>query len=123
MTMTQEEIQNFKGKLESEKSRLISELEGIAVQDPENPNNWNVKNPEMNDRETDPNDLGDNLEEEGNNDGITNALEVELKDVNDALVKIEEGRYGKCDKCDSDIEKERLEANTSARTCIGCMNL
>lgn len=120
--MTTEETQKFKDRLEKERETLISELKGIAVQDPTNPDNWDVKSPEINDREVDPNKLGDNLEETANNDGITNALEIQLKDVTDAISKIDEGAYGKCEKCDADIEPARLEANPSARTCTACMN-
>lgn len=114
--MTQEEIQQFKAKLEAEKAELLSELKGIAVQDPDNPDDWNVKNPGMNGREADPNKLADNLEEEGINDNITSTLEVQLKDVNDALAKIEAGTYGKCEVSGEDISIERLNANPSART-------
>jgi len=43
----------------------------------------------------------------------------ELKDVEDALKKIEEGSYGICEKTGKLIPVERLEAYPSARTVVG----
>lgn len=115
--MEKDKLKEFQARLEAQKDQILEELKGIAVQDPDNPDNWNVKNPEMNDREADPNKLGDNLEEEGVNDAITDSMETQLKEVTDALQRIEDGSYGKCEVNGEDIDLDRLEANPSARTC------
>ena len=50
-------------------------------------------------------------------------LEVEdatLREVLDALKRIEEGDYGRCENCASWIAKERLLAIPYARLCIRC---
>lgn len=44
----------------------------------------------------------------------------ELRDVEAALERIRVGSYGICDDCDSEIERERLDANPTARRCIDC---
>ena len=43
-----------------------------------------------------------------------------LLEVDDALRKIYEGSYGKCEKCTKGIEKTRLEAMPHARLCMKC---
>jgi DnaK suppressor protein len=37
-----------------------------------------------------------------------------------ALQKIEEGTYGRCDECETDIAKQRLQAIPFAAHCIRC---
>jgi DnaK suppressor protein len=43
-----------------------------------------------------------------------------LDAINDALVKIENGKYGKCECCDNIIPVERLKAISWTRYCIQC---
>ncbi len=50
--------------------------------------------------------------------GIAKRLKGELKDVNDALAKIEKNKYGICEICKNPIEKGRLKIIPSARTCV-----
>jgi RNA polymerase-binding transcription factor DksA len=45
-------------------------------------------------------------------------LEAEIGDLDAALRKIDEGRYGICEVCGREIEPERLEAVPGTRTCI-----
>lgn len=43
-----------------------------------------------------------------------------LKDIKDALKRIDDGKFGKCAFCGKDIGEERLEAIPYARLCIDC---
>lgn len=43
-----------------------------------------------------------------------------IKDIDIALVKIEKGTYGRCDRCNMPIPKARLELIPEARYCIEC---
>jgi DnaK suppressor protein len=43
-----------------------------------------------------------------------------LLEVDDALRKIYEGSYGKCERCTKPIEKTRLDAMPHARLCMKC---
>ena len=45
---------------------------------------------------------------------------VHLGDIDDALRRIEDGHYGRCEICREPIGTERLSARPVARTCIGC---
>jgi RNA polymerase-binding transcription factor len=51
------------------------------------------------------------------------ALRANLRDVERALVKLEEGTYGRCDRCGNPIGDERLEAIPWALLCIDCKKL
>jgi RNA polymerase-binding transcription factor DksA len=66
----------------------------------------------------DDNELADKMEELGDNKGILDSLEKQLKDINSALEKITKGTYGICEVSGEPIERERLIANPAARTSM-----
>ena len=43
-----------------------------------------------------------------------------LNDVNEALKRIEDGTYGVCEYCETDVPVKRLEVFPSARYCVKC---
>ena len=43
-----------------------------------------------------------------------------LQGVSEALLRIEEGSYGKCVDCDEDIPVKRLEVFPAAKRCVEC---
>jgi len=45
-------------------------------------------------------------------------IEAELKDIEDALRRIDRGSYGICEACGKPIDPQRLEAKPWARYCI-----
>jgi DnaK suppressor protein len=61
----------------------------------------------------------ENYEEEVALDLIGGEAQI-LAEVNDALARIENGTYGRCENCHRPIPKERLEAVPYARYCIRC---
>ena len=44
----------------------------------------------------------------------------ELKEIAEAFDRIKDGSFGKCEKCDGSIPKERLRAIAYARLCVKC---
>jgi DnaK suppressor protein len=103
-----------RSQLESEKKRLIQELEDLKAS----------STPREERREGSP--FGKREEE------ATEALELEkrlalearlkgqLAEVERALRKFEEGTYGKCDICGKPIDPARLEALPHATLCMTC---
>jgi RNA polymerase-binding transcription factor DksA len=63
-------------------------------------------------------DSGQVTAERGEVDALATTLLENLKDVDDALTKLEAGEYGRCEVCGEPIAPARLEAMPSARTCI-----
>jgi RNA polymerase-binding transcription factor len=43
-----------------------------------------------------------------------------LQAIDDALSRIDDGSYGVCESCDSDIAEGRLEALPFTRVCVNC---
>lgn len=44
----------------------------------------------------------------------------ELRDIDDALVRIQQGRFGHCARCGGAIGRHRLRAIPEARHCMSC---
>ena len=61
---------------------------------------------------------------ETENDGVLDEIhheaKAELKLINDALQRIEQGLYGQCSQCDESINPNRLNAIPYTTTCINC---
>lgn len=51
-------------------------------------------------------------------EGLEEGVQQTLRDIEDALKKIEEGSYGVCEVCGEPIGAERLSAIPWARLCI-----
>ena len=115
--MDKEKIEFYKGKLLAEKKKLEGELVTIGRINPDNPGDWEAVPSDVNQREVDPNKRADNIEEYETNTAILKQLETQLGDVNHALKKIEEGKYGVCEISGEMISEGRLNANPAARTC------
>lgn len=116
--MEKKDLEYFKNKLEKEKIRLEKELATVGHINPDNPKDWESDPGDIsNERDVDPNVQADNFEEYENRTAILKQLEIQLGDVNKALGKIKEGKYGVCEVSGEEISKERLEANPAARTC------
>jgi RNA polymerase-binding transcription factor DksA len=63
-------------------------------------------------------DSGQVTAERGEVDALASTLLENLKDVDDAIAKLDDGSYGRCEVCGEPIAEARLEAMPSARTCI-----
>jgi DnaK suppressor protein len=46
-----------------------------------------------------------------------------LADINAALVRIDRGCYGRCERCDIDIPLERLQVLPMVKLCMRCQRL
>lgn len=52
--------------------------------------------------------------------GVIEQLRETLNEVEDALTRMDQGTYGKCERCGDEIPLPRLEARPHARLCISC---
>lgn len=109
-------IEELKQKLLEEKKRLEDELGKLAKK--ENGDDYEAKFEDLGRSEE---DNAEEVENYTTNLSITDTLEKNLKDVNDALERVEKGTYGICDTCkEKEIRVERLKAYPAARSCITC---
>jgi len=112
----------YKQKLEEQKTHLEAELSTVAHKKGKT-EVWDASSTEFDiDTDADPNVTADKIEEFETNQAITESFKSELRDINDALQRVEVGTYGICEECGQPIEDDRLEANPSARTCKAHMN-
>src|SRR5205809_6547202 len=51
---------------------------------------------------------------------LTDRDRDKLQAIDDALARIDDGTYGVCESCESDIAETRLEALPYTRLCINC---
>lgn len=113
--MTPDFINQKEEYLLNKKKELERDLSEFAEKTSKN--NWETKYPQMNSSEE---DKVDEIEEYENTLPVERSLEEKLKDVNDALEKIEKGEYGKCSECGAMISEDRLNILPEARTCDIC---
>jgi RNA polymerase-binding transcription factor DksA len=121
--MTTKDIQYWKSKLEKEKKLLESELATVGHKNPSNPQGWEATTEDLVVDAADENELADKMEELDQNELILGQLEKQLGEVTSALERVEKGTYGLCEVDGGPIEKERLEAIPSAKTCKAHMHI
>ena len=107
----------FKEKLEKELELVTSELTKVGRINPENKNDWEPVAGGFESDVADPNDVADAIDAFGETTEISKQMEIRFNEIKAALALIEAGTYGVCRVCGTNIEPERLEANSSATTC------
>lgn len=112
------ETNKYKKLLEVEKDKLLKELATIGRKNPSSPNGWEAIETDLDSDSADENEVADEIEELGENEGILAKLASQLDLVEKALEKIKKGTYGKCDVCEGVIPEARLKANPASLTCI-----
>jgi DnaK suppressor protein len=116
MALEQKTIQALKEKLLTEKVRVLEELNRIAK--PTNENGDYSTN--FNEIGTDEDDNASEVEEYTDNLALETALEKQLKEILEALQRIEDNTYGICEDCGKEIPLERLQAYPAAKKCLSC---
>jgi DnaK suppressor protein len=119
--MEKQLIQELKKKLLEEKDLLKKDLLKFADKDKKIPDDYDTRFPYL-ERSSSPDEDAEEVERYETLLALEHSLELRLKDVNDALEKIENGQYGECENCHQKIEIARLKANPAARLCMKCSN-
>lgn len=114
MSLDTQTLTKLKEKLLAEKSHLENELSRFATP-AGTEGNYDTR---MGDMGTDPDENASEVEEYVDNLGLEQNLEAQLKDVTDALAKMEQGTYGVCEETGKEIASDRLEAYPAARTAL-----
>ncbi|MBU6321539.1 MAG: TraR/DksA C4-type zinc finger protein [Patescibacteria group bacterium] len=105
-----------KRKLTEERTRLEGELRSVGRPNPDVPGDWEPL-PQPESFEPDPLDRAELLTGQEDNAAILADLEARYASVNEALERIEQGTYGRCEVCGEEIEPARLAADLAATTC------
>jgi DnaK suppressor protein len=116
--MTKAEINDYRQRLLAMKKRLggdLSKLEDEALRPVGGESGGGLSDVPVHLA-----DLGtENYEEEVALELLENEDQI-LTEINDALVRIEQGNFGRCENCHQEIPRERLKALPYARYCIRC---
>jgi len=120
--MDKKTISALKKKLEQERTLLEKDLLKFADKDKKIPDDYDTKFPNLGGRSSSPDEDAKEVETYENLLAVEYALELRLREVNEALKKIKENNYGHCEICKKDIQLDRLKANAAAKTCINCNN-
>jgi len=110
--MNQKKMQSFREILVEERNRIIEDL----ISDNEEFNSLD---------QTESGDLVDQAYKYHEKEFLINLSSNEqkkLKSIEEALLKIDAGTYGKCVDCGGEIDENRLEALPYADTCVSCKN-
>lgn len=114
MPLDTQTVDQLKKQLLSEKERLEKDLVRFAIPT----GTAGSYETRIEDMGTDPDENASEVEEYVDNLGLEQTLESQLKDVNDALEKMEKGTYGVCEATGKEIPLNRLEAYPGARTAL-----
>ncbi|HUZ92590.1 MAG TPA: TraR/DksA family transcriptional regulator [Candidatus Paceibacterota bacterium] len=106
--MDSKHIEEYKKQLEKKRQELLGELE----------------------KDETPEDFGSDVddfdEEKNETEAFDNQLAAgqglkgQIVEVDSAIEKIKAGKYGICEKCSGEIEKEVLAASPESRLCKNC---
>ncbi len=126
--MTTIAFAKYKDELLKEQGNLIEAMQTMGRLSDLVPGNWDTFTDPTDNKELEPDALADKFEEESTNEGVLDTLEERLKEVTDALERIQDETFGKCMNCamtnkKTQIETERLDANPTATTCVECSQL
>lgn len=114
MTLDAQMLGKLKEQLMAEKGRLEQDLARFATPT-STAGNYETR---IEDMGTDPDENASEVEEYVDNLALEQTLETQLKDVNDALEKMDKGVYGICETTGKEIALDRLLAYPGARTAL-----
>ncbi|MBI4276992.1 MAG: TraR/DksA C4-type zinc finger protein, partial [Armatimonadetes bacterium] len=104
--------------LEGERKRLVNELRELEREVVVSPGERTGMNFEGYDEDL--TDFAADTFEREKGLAVESSIQDLLKQVEDALVKIQDKTYGACDRCGRSIDAERLKALPWAKLCVPC---
>lgn len=116
--MTKSELERYRNLLLGLGRRLkgeVSSLQTEAFRTTGGASSGNLSNTPMHMA-----DLGTDAFEQEVAASLLETEELKLEEIAEALARIDQGTFGRCEECHKEIAKERLQALPSTRHCIQC---
>ena len=111
--MDQQTVGRLRERLETERGEVRRQLDDLgARRDAEG-----IEDPELDEGVA---DAGQAAAERANLLTLVRSLRDTLRDVEQALDRMDGGTYGICERCGQPIADERLEALPAVRLCMAC---
>ena len=117
--MNKKFIEEMKKVLEQRKKDLEKSLEDVAQKSSRIKNTYEAKFPEYGTSEE---ESADEVATFTDRISLEENLEETLHEVERALKKIQQGKYGFCEECGKEIGEKRLRVMPTARWCLSCKN-
>jgi len=116
--LQKEKLDYFKNKLLEEREEILKTLNSISDNEP----NASLKEyyQELSTYDNHPADIATETFQMQMNLNLKESEKLRLEEIQDALQRIQKGKYGKCLKCGKDIDENRLEILPAASFCIEC---
>lgn len=117
--MEEQKLQEFKQQLENKRKEITEQLDVIGSRAEGAETNFNADFPDYGNSAS----IEDNASEVADyttNLSLERDLESQLQDIDKALKRIEEGKYGICKYCNKEIEPERLKIRPESTACVAC---
>ena len=116
--MNRDSAQKMKDRLLKEKEELEKELGKFAHRNTKaTETDFNADFPNHGDKDD---ENAAEVAQYSDDLSLEDTLEKGLRDIESALKRIEEGAYGMCKYCKSEINELRLEARPTSSSCIQC---
>lgn len=112
------DLEYYRGMLEEERARLTNEIRKLSAQDETGGTSGEIG--ELANYDQHMADQATELFLREQDQAIQAGLVGELRKVDTAWQKLENGTYGYCDRCGIEIPQERLEILPFALYCIRC---
>jgi RNA polymerase-binding protein DksA len=109
-----EAFKSIRARLDEERASLLSDIEALAVENQAQQDDYGIGN-----------HVADDATEvftRERNLALRNNTQDLLAQVDAALQRLDEGRYGICARCGQEIAPDRLEALPYAIYCITCQS-
>ncbi len=117
--MEKQQLQEFKKQLEDKRKEIVEQLDVIGSLAEGAETNFNADFPNYSDSAS-IEDSANEVADYTTNLSLERDLESQLRDIDKALKRIEEGKYGICKYCNKEIELERLKIRPESTSCVAC---
>ncbi|MFH1401816.1 MAG: TraR/DksA family transcriptional regulator [Parcubacteria group bacterium] len=123
--MDKKNIEELKQKLEKEKIALEEQLKKFATKDENMKGDWDTRFPKLDSNVSGSAGLeaaADEVEEYSTLLPQEHSMEIKIQNINLALEKMKNGKYGVCESCQKEIPLDRLNISPESRFCFDCGN-
>jgi len=117
MSLDKKTSEELRASLLKEKAELEKNLEQIATPLDKKGGDYETTFEEIGAGKE---DNATEIEQYSDNFSVETVLEKKLQAIIKALKKIDDGTYGICEKCQKEIDLNRLKASPSAKNCLKC---
>jgi len=119
--LEQDRLSYFRWLLENEKRDMLNSLS--SLEEAKKVGGLKDSLQELSMYDNHPADIGTESFERSKDIGLKDLAERRLKEIDEALSRINQGDYGICKECGKEIPEERLEAVPSTDLCYDCRKM